>query len=261
VSPPDALRARLAAFADALTARTLADADLSMLAGDADLARRRFGLYRGNVQANAVRALANAYPVVRALVGDEFFDGLAREYAAARPSSDGDLNATGEAFAAYLGACAHVADLPYLPDVARLEWLVHRAHYAVDPQAFDAAKLAAIAPAQLDAARLVLAPACALLHSRWPVATLWRVHQPAHEGELRVDLDAGGEHALVFRRAWRVDVEAMAAGAHAFLDACAERRTLAQAVAGALARDAAFDLAAVLPAWVANGVVADVVVP
>ncbi|ARM00254.1 hypothetical protein BOC59_09485 [Burkholderia pseudomallei] len=48
--------------------------------------RRRIGLYRGNVRANWRAALASAYPVLLALVGDAYFDALSIAYARAYPS-------------------------------------------------------------------------------------------------------------------------------------------------------------------------------
>src|SRR5260370_40609754 len=47
---------------------------------------RRIGLYRGNVRTRWRAALANAYPVLLALVGDAWFDALSIAYARAHPS-------------------------------------------------------------------------------------------------------------------------------------------------------------------------------
>src|SRR6266542_968985 len=71
------------AFAATLVARMVGDADVSAFVGAPERVRARLGLYRGNVQANAVKALTNAYPVVAKLVGDDFMTGLARAFAAA----------------------------------------------------------------------------------------------------------------------------------------------------------------------------------
>ena len=256
-SSPD-YRARLGAFAAALAARTLDDAVLDFAAGGPALARRRVGLYRGNVQVNVARALGNAYPVVHALVGDAFFAGLANAYGAGHPSTDGDLNATGAAFADFLASFPHVADLPYLPDVARLEWLVHRAHYAADAAPLDLARLAEVPPEQLADAKLALHPACALLIAPWPVATIWQVHQPAHQGEMTVDLDAGTQRVLVYRPAWRVAIGALTQAEHAFLARCIDGNTLAAAVETAFGHEPAFDLQGHLAQWVAEGVVVGV---
>ncbi|MDL2357173.1 MAG: DUF692 family protein, partial [Pseudomonadota bacterium] len=96
-------------------------------AGEAGLA-----LYRGNLTATWEKTLSAAYPVLRQLVGDEFFGGLTRAYGMRHPSDDADLNRFGATFAHFLGGFAHVADYPYLADMARLEWALHRAHYGPD---------------------------------------------------------------------------------------------------------------------------------
>ena len=54
-----------------------------------------------------------------------FFGEAARQYIVGHPSLSGDLNDYGGEFAQFLAAYPHAADLPYLPDVARLEWAIN----------------------------------------------------------------------------------------------------------------------------------------
>jgi uncharacterized protein len=246
-------------FAAALLAASAETADVSLFAGPAEMVRRRLGLYRGNVQANAAKALRNAYPVCRRLVGADFFDGLAHAYAARLPSTSGDLNDYGAAFASFLDDFPHVAHLPYLPDVARLEWLVHRAHFAADVPLFDPAVLAGVTEAQFGARVARLHPACALLQSDWPLARLFEIHQPDYAGEFAVDVEAGGGWVLVLRPSWRVEVCALDAGAAAFLGASAGCRCIADALDAARGIDSTFMLDQALPGWVAQRVIVDLV--
>ncbi|HSC11045.1 MAG TPA: DNA-binding domain-containing protein, partial [Rhodanobacteraceae bacterium] len=88
-------------FAAALAGPAAADALLPALISDDARVLDRLALYRGNISAAWEKALANAYPVVRALVGDEFFGGLARAYGRAHPSVSGDLNRFGARFAEF----------------------------------------------------------------------------------------------------------------------------------------------------------------
>ena len=73
-------------------------------------ADHRFALYRGNLTENWRKTLASAYPVLLALVGEEFFGGLARAYGRAHPSDDPDLNQFASHFADYLREIPHVAE-------------------------------------------------------------------------------------------------------------------------------------------------------
>lgn len=210
----------------------------------------RLALYRGNVFANARKALAVAYPVVEQLVGGEFFDGLAREYGRRSPSREGDLTVYGEGFGAFLDDFQHVRELPYLPDVARLEWAVHRAHYAADAGRFDLTGLAAMPVEMPGALRPRLHPACALLVSRWPLARIWAVHQPDHSGDRHVEFDDQFHRCLVYRPEWRVGVGELGEGEHAFLGSVSSGATLERCVDAALAVDASFDLGQALAAWI-----------
>jgi hypothetical protein len=205
--------------------------------------------YRGNVLGNWSRALAGAYPVVRKIVGEEFFRALAREYARVHPSRSGDLNEYGERFADFVAAFEHTRDLPYLPDVARMEWLAHRAHYAPDPAPFTLEGLG-------ESSRLRLTPPCALLASDWPLGSIWTVHQDDYEGEINVDLRAGPDRILVHRPRWRVLVRSLAPGEHRFLQAAARGETLGDALEAALAEDAEFQPSLALAGWVDAGVIA-----
>jgi hypothetical protein len=209
-------------------------------------------VYRGNVFGNLTKALASAYPTVRKIVGAEFFEGLAREYACAHPSTSGDLNEYGERLPEFVAAFAPTQDLPYLPDVARMEWLAHRAYYAADATPFDVTKIFHSDP---QALRPRLAPACALLVSDWPLARIWVVHQDDHVGAVAVDLRSGPNRILVHRPRWRVQVRALAPGDYRFLESAQRGETLGEALEAAAGEDRAFDPSLALAGWVDAGVI------
>lgn len=228
-----------------------------LVRGEPRTALERLAVYRGNVTGSSAKALANAYPVVRAIVGEEFFDGLAREYARAHPATSGDLNEYGGQLAEFVAAFVHTQDLPYLPDVARMEWVAHRAYYAADAAPLDPARLAAVPEADYAELRPTLAPACALFASPWPLARIWTVHQDDYAGEFEVDLDSGPDRILIHRPRWRAVVQSLALGEYRFLGCALEGEPLGHALAAALAEDPAFDLPAALARWVAAGVIVD----
>jgi hypothetical protein len=215
----------------------------------------RLAVYRGNWYANAGKALAGAYPVTAKIVGAEFFEALAREYLRRHASTSGDLNEHGEAFPGFVSGFEHTRDLPYLPDVARLEWLVHRAYYAADAAPADPRTLAPLLARDPAALRLTLAPACATIESRWPVARIWEIHQDDCAGDFSVDLDAGAQRAVVHRPRFRVAVAALAPGAFRFLERTAAGGSIASALEAALQADARFDFAAALDDWAGAGIV------
>ncbi len=244
-------------FAAALADAALVPGAAKLFRGKPEEAIERLAVYRGNVVANAQKALANAYPIVAQIVGDEFFGGLAREYLRRHPSTSGDLNAFGERFAEFVAGFPHTQDLPYLPDVARMEWLAHRAHYATDVEPFDVRRLKSIPQTAWNRVRPVLAPACALLESRWPVARIWEVHQDGYAEEFSVDLDSGPERILVHRPRLRVLIASLSAGAYRFLQCTATGSSITAALEAATDEELGFDFPAALRAWIEAAVIVD----
>lgn len=212
--------------------------------------------YRNNVFGNWAQALASVYPVVRKILSAQSFDALAHQYAREHPSASGDLNEYGEQLPAFVAAHPDTQHLPYLPDVARMEWLAHLAYYAGDSKPFDPVALAGLPPKRCAGLRLRPAPGSALLESGWPLARLWEIHQDDYRGEQAVELSAGAYRVLIYRPRWRAQVVAVTLGEFHFLAGAARGDTLGETIGAALALDASFDPAAALPRWVQAGAIA-----
>ena len=203
-------------------------------------------VYRNNIHENCAKALAGAYPIVRKIVGESFFDRLARDYSRAHPSTCGDLNRHGALMPRFVADNADTQDLPYLPDVARMEWLAHLAYYAADARQFEFHALSQLP----ENPRLQLAPSCALLRSDWPLARLWEVHQDGFAGEFSVDFGESTHRVLIHRPDWRVQVRSITLGDFRFLAGAGRGETLGAALEAACALDAAFDASTALATWV-----------
>ena len=227
------------------------------IAGPA-VATERIAIYRTAMFANYRKALGATYAVVQRLVGAAFFHAAVDEFVRACASTSGDLNVYGDEFADFLATYPHARDLPYLPDVARLEWAIDEAQRAADTARAPAAVLAALAavrPERLTSLRLRLDPSCRLVASAFPILRVWQVNQPDHEGDERVDLDAGADALLVRREASDVSLSQLAPGEHAFLAALAAGAALGAALDAAQTADAQFDLGAALRAHIAAGTI------
>lgn len=255
-APDPARHAELAqlqsAFSSALfDSRT--EPDLLPHLKDARLDRLR--LYRGNLTVTWDKALSSAYPVIRQLVGEEFFTALTRAYGMAHPSENPDLNQFGATFGSFLAGFKHVADFPYLPDMARLEWSLHRTHYAPDVPALSAADLASLGPDAFETARFTLHPAATLFASEWAVVPLWQAHQSASGVDFPDDL-AAASCAVVARPRWKADVVPLAAAAHAALTLLAQGEPMGTALDAAFELDDDFDITNHLKQWIDLGLLA-----
>jgi hypothetical protein len=224
---------------------------MAYLHGEGPADDPRWAIYRRAVRANWEGALAAAYPVVKRLVGDECFAGLAAHYARAHPSASGDLNRYGAAFAAFLEGPLPMQALEYLPDVARLEWALHECLHAADAAAFPFEALARVPADRQPKLRLRLAPSVRLLRSRHPVIDIWRANQAGCDGTpARLK---GDEHALVARAGYVPEPHALSATEWTVLAGCAAGRSLEELLESP-GVDAA-SLQAVLAAHATRGVI------
>lgn len=226
------------------------------------LISRRLGIYRNNVFANQREALRTIYPVIERLVGREFFVHVANEYLRQHGSPAGDLNCLGEHLAGFLAEFAAAASLVYLPDTARLEWLVHKVYHAPERAGRTIARLAAVPDDRYEDLRFHLHPARALFASSYPVDRIWQINQ-AGQGRTDdetsyVNLDSGGVRLLVARRELHVALRTVEAGEWAFLQSIAAARPFGEACNAAFELDPAFDIKAVLARLINEATLVDV---
>jgi len=193
------------------------DARPAVVAGwmrDGTRFERGLQAYRANAGALAERALAAAFPTLLQLVGGDAFAALARAFWQKRPPARGDIGEWGAALADFVADDEQLADEPYLADVARLEWALHRAERAADRPA-QPTGLQRLAEDEPSALRIVLRPGTALVASAAPIVTIWQAHRsddPDRFAPVRAAFAAGvGENALVLRRGWKADASAVAA--------------------------------------------------
>ncbi len=218
-----------------------------------DHSQHRLALYRGNQFTAWEKVLSDAYPVMQMLVGEEFFGGLSRAFGIAVPSGSPDLNEFGAGFADFLEGFPHVADYPYFPDVARLEWALHRAHYAESAPQVLASSVMEIAPEHMAHARFQLHPACVLFASEYSVVPIWRAHQEDLDISLPARVDEAS-HAVIVRPHWRASVLPLDPANHAALAHLADGGDLGSALQAARQIDQGFDADRELREWFEAGV-------
>lgn len=216
-------------------------------------AEARIRVYRNNIFSNYRSAMREAYPVVLALVGEPFFHRAVDTYATNYPSRSGDLNDFGGEFSDFLAGWPLAAQLPYLPDVAKLEWAVERVFHAAEVPPLDLSALAAVSQEELPGLRFALHPASRIVRSPYPILRIWQVNQTGFTGDQSVDLGAGADSLLVIRRSGTVELERLSPGELELLQALASDLTLARAHSRAQEADSGLDLTALLQHHVLGG--------
>lgn len=194
---------------------------------------RRLAVYRNNVTSSLVDALADTFPVVQQLVGTEFFRAMAAVFVRLHPPRSCILAHYGDGLAAFVADFEPAAGLPYLPDVARLEFARLRALHAADvpPIADEALAHALVDPEALAGLQFRWHPSLSVIESPHAVVSLWAAHQT--EGDIAAVAIDQPEQAIVLRDEQEVLVVPVDAGTAEFV-----ARTLAGDTFGTAATSA-----------------------
>jgi hypothetical protein len=212
----------------------LLDADQAVPAGlvnpDASPATKRFDVYRNNVAVSLTEALEAVFPVVRKLVGDEFFTAMAGVYLRLHPPASPMMMHYGAQMPQFLRRFPPAKTVPYLSDIARVELALRRAYHAADDAPLAGDALSAIAPGALMLARFGFASAVTVVTSTHPIHDIYRANTdpdappPGQVGQ-------GGQAVLVSRAGFDPQVHGLNVATASFIEALMARKTLGEVVA------------------------------
>lgn len=214
---------------------------------------KRYDVYRNNVVVSLTEALASAYPIIRAIVGHEFFDAMAGVYVRKHPPTSPLMIYYGGGFPSFLTRFSPASHLGYLPDVARVELARRQAYHAADAMPCSPEKLGALEGSKLYDARLVLHPSIQIVRSRYPVFSIWRYNST----EDKSPIGNAREITLISRPKAEVNMQNPSTGTATFIESLSED-PLGVAMEKAKAVQSDFDLAGNLTELLAAGLLVDI---
>lgn len=213
----------------------------------------RWHVYASGYLARLVEAVENDYPALRRILGEGAFRSLVARYVRRFLPRSHDVGRVGDRLAQFLEADPLTEDLPFLPDLARLEWAVAEAFVAPDepPLGWDALKR--LKPEAVADLPLALHPSAALVRSRWPILDLRDCHNLPDEA-VAIPVVGRPVNALVHRCGLEVVRRAADDAEAALLSRLGDGATLA-----GLGEDASpvvpERLAEMFRTWVAEGLI------
>lgn len=145
----------------------------------------RFDIYQNNTLLGLTDILANAFPVLKKIVGDAFFKTIARHYVTSYAQPSGNRHSFGGQLAEFLQAFQPAAALPYLPDIAALEWAYFQAALADDAGTLDFNMLTSAMESD-PAFVLGLHPSVHVVAQTFNALEIWKEHQKEDIGVLEL---------------------------------------------------------------------------
>ncbi|HXG81751.1 MAG TPA: DNA-binding domain-containing protein [Sphingomicrobium sp.] len=163
-------------------------------------------VYRNTSARGAVEALRATFSTVNQLLGEDGFTQVALDYRDGEPPSGPVLSDYGGSFPEYLANQPWTSELPYLADVARLDWLWL--------ESFLAGGLETLPRPIAGHSRIMLHPAARFIWLATPGLTIWQAHRDGFD-ELQPDWCEEG--ALFTRPGLQVRVQPIERACHYLL--------------------------------------------
>ncbi len=167
----------------------------------------RLDIYQNNTVLGLTDMLANAFPVLEKIVGKEFFKTIARYYIKKHPQPSGNRHTFGSALAGFLEAFKPAVSLPYLRDVAALEWAYFQAALSEDASPLDFETLTAGMSAD-PAFVLAVHPSVHIVPQTFNALDIWQQHQKKDVGSVELKSEShqlavwrGPDDSVLMRRA------------------------------------------------------------
>lgn len=156
----------------------------------------RLDIYQNNTVLGLINILANAFPVLKKIVGEEFFKTVARHYIKKHPQPSGNRHAFGSDLAGFLTEFKPAASLSYLRDVAALEWAYFQAALSEDASPLDFETLTAGMSSDPSFV-LAVHPSVYIVPQTFNALDIWQQHQKEDVGS--VELKSKSHQLVVWR--------------------------------------------------------------
>ncbi|MCH7600861.1 MAG: putative DNA-binding domain-containing protein [Myxococcales bacterium] len=201
----------LAELQSAITARILENDDPSLLdewvlvprGADPSL---RFAIHREGYPARISSSLAEAFPAVANILGDGSLAKLTDRFIDSGLPAEQNLNRIGRELPVFLASDPLTRNVPFLPDLAALEWAIFECFHSETGRDFDPATVGTLSLADWARTRIAFRPGTAVVTSAWPIRKLWMTRD-LDRSEIDVDLSDRPEQALVYRVGFTVETQ------------------------------------------------------
>ena len=170
----------------------------------------KLNIYRQTSRTAHVNALAQRYSCCEKILGEKYFNQLAKQYFYKYPATNQNLNLYGHFFPEFLQEYvtrqSELKDYQYLPDLARFEQAYEQAYHAKDDEPFDFSTLASLDSQVHQNLCFKLSTSLFIVQSKYPIYEIWLTNQG---GNLQHDIQAidAPQHLCIYRQEFNPIIE------------------------------------------------------
>lgn len=144
-------------------------------------------IYRNNFVMGVTEALSATYQHTLALVGETFFNAVARQFILRHPPQENNMMTYGNGFSEYLDDLEQLKELPYVAEMARFEWLLEQTtNKKLQTDSLDLEQLKSIPTEQLENISFQIATQVSIFSSKQNIQHLYNmiIRQQIQETDL-----------------------------------------------------------------------------
>ena len=213
---------------------------LSLFVGGGSLPER-LGIYQNNILSSLTKALLATYPLINKITGEAFAATLMRSFVQENPPDRACLAYYGKGLDKFIENFPPARQLPYLADLARLEWAINEAYYAEDDHPVTPSDIEDKLCGDLYNLSLRLRSSVSLMRSKWPLIAIRKFCLTHDEKSSEtLNLDQQGGPVIVYRPNLEVRVISIELTEFRFLEHL-RLKSLGEALEETLIKTPAFD--------------------
>lgn len=221
-------------------------------------AEEQFSIYANSIIGALQKALKEIFPVCYKLLGHDFFIHMINTFISQTHSTSPDIGECGLHFSDFIEAYEPANTLPYLADVARLEWAWHKIYFAPDNIKFDYQKLTEVYTSAGNQLIFTLPTDSFLLTSPYPIHQIWETNQPNYIGEQKITLSENEKYYfLVWRKLLELRIDPLTYSEWQILSWMQNESTLEQVCENISQSKLDIDMVSLLPQLINLGWIAD----
>lgn len=152
-----------------------------------DEATLRMAVYQNNYAHSLREALKDSYPVVLRLIGEDFFHVLAMEFIQSHPPKQASLQSYGLEFIPFVSNHKQCQQLPFLADVAHIEYLYIQCFHGPEQEAINLNHLLVEEEDDLPHVAFTAHPNVYLVSSDYPSLDIWYANLEDEVTEINLD--------------------------------------------------------------------------
>lgn len=218
----------------------------------------RLEVYAKGYIARVHESLTESFEAVGHVLGHGMFVKLAEDYAAEYPSQNYNLSLLGSNLSSFLKTYDAVKELPFLPDLAEMEWKIAEAFHTFDRPVEGLEILSTLSGGDLEKIKIEFQPHVQIVKSEWPIWDIWHVRKEPVE-KIKVDLINRPQQVLIYRNQWRVKCEAIDPVQFLLLEGLLKMENLGQVTDTLLEKhDELPETANYFSHWVQSGMIAHI---